>query len=158
MLNTGKVEITFTFVNPAEHIKLYHDGKECVPDKNNEFVYSREISFPNTLRFEMQGKDLKGSDCKVDEDGNVVWDRFIIISKVSVDGIRPNLDFIKRWGRIYPNTQLKDFRPSNQIVYSNYMGFNGVIELEFEGSNILEWLLRTHQYKEDYWQKNYDYE
>ena len=158
MHSSSKIEITFTFVNPADHIKLFHEGYECVPDENNEYIYTGEINFPCTLRFEMQGKDSHGADCRVDNDGNVIWDRFIIISRVTVDSVVPNLNFIRRWGRIHPGTSLDNFRPSNQIVFSNYLGFNGVLELEFEGSNVLEWLLRSHQYKDDNWQKNYDYE
>lgn len=158
MHNKSTISITFTFVNPIERIKLFHQGEECIPDENNQYTYTGDIEFPSTLRFEMQGKDPRGADCRVDDEGNVVWDRYIIISKVTVDNVLPSLNYLQRWGRIHPGASLDNFKPSNQIVFSNYMGFNGVLELEFEGSNVLEWLLRSHQYKDDNWQKNYDYE
>lgn len=156
--NSSSVEITFTFVNPIETIKLFHNDEQCMPDSNNQYIYRAQHIFPVRLQFEMNGKCPRGSDCRVDANGEVIWDRYIIVSEVKVDGVVPNLDYLKRWGRIHPNTTLKDFRPANQIVFSNYMGFNGVIELEFDGSDVLEWLMRTHQYKEDDWQKNYGYD
>lgn len=156
--NTSILEIEFTFVNPVETIKLFYEGEECIPDENNKYVFKDHLMFPSVYKFEMSGKCPRGRDCKVDSEGNILWDRYIIISSLKVDNVMPALSYLERWGRLHAGTSLEDFRPSNQVVFGNYLGMNGVVELEFEGSDVLEWLMRTHQFRDPNWQQNHDYD
>jgi hypothetical protein len=152
--NQSIIQLKFKFFNKGP-LELLYDGEVCEPD-GDVYTHIERVEFPTQLRFELRGKDEDGADCVVDREGNIVWDRHLKLIGASIDGVVPNRYFLQRWPRLFVGSNTQEFRPSNQIVYANYFGFNGVIELDFDGDDVVQWLMRTHRYKDDNWQKNYD--
>lgn len=151
-----QLELTFRFIENNGNIQLWNSGERCYADERDLYKHTQSLLLPSMLRFEMRGKDPHGKDTKVDANGNILWDRHIILEECRIDKTKANENFLKRWPRIHPSANLDNFVPSNQIIFSNYFGFNGVIELDFDGNNLIEWYMRTHKHRDDDWQKNYD--
>lgn len=136
------LEFTFNFLENPMHLVI--NNKMIVPDIHGKANYTTDISFPACIQLTISNKNKH--DTVLDVDKNIIKDKCIILNKVSVDGIIPNINFIKKWPRISVNGT-----GSNQIVYSNYFGFNGIVELDFEGKNVFQWLLRTNKFRDNSW-------
>lgn len=137
-----KLEFIFNCLdNP---MKLIVDNTTISPDENGKATYIANITFPCKIIMHVNGKTKY--DTIQDNQGNIIKDKCIILNHVDVDGIKPDTNFLKKWPRISVNGA-----GSNQIVYSNYFGFNGIVELEFEGKNLFQWLLRTNRFRDNSW-------
>ena len=145
------VEIYFRFYNCENStIKLLYNGKECVP-KNTFYIHQQEISLPSNLKFEMIGKHFLRADTKVDEKGQLTFDRYIKIVKVTVKDLLPNKMFLEKLPEMHVGSKSKHFARSNQMIHTNYMGFNGVVNLQFEGNTPGNWIMKSHRYKSIDW-------
>ena len=146
------IEIYFRFYNcENSEIKLWHDDKECVP-KNAFYTHQVDLTLPNSLRFEMTGKHKKHHDTQVDKDGNILFDRYIKVVKCTVNNLIPNQLFMRKWPLVHIGSTRRNFTPANRQLHTNYIGFNGVIELDFEGSSPAQWLIKSQKYMDRGWQ------
>jgi len=146
------IEIYFRFYNcENSEIKLWHDDKECVP-KNAFYTHQVDLTLPNSLRFEMTGKHKKHHDTQVDKDGNILFDRYIKVVKCTVNNLIPNQLFMRKWPLVHIGSTRRNFTPANRQLHTNYIGFNGVIELDFEGSSPAQWLMKSQKYMDRGWQ------
>jgi hypothetical protein len=150
------IEIYFRFYNCEDsEIQLLHEGKVCEP-KNTFYIHKTELELPGNLRFEMRGKHKKRWDTQIDKNGNMLFDRYIKIVKVTVNHLMPNQLFLRKWPNVHPNSNLANFTPSNQQIHTNYIGFNGVIDLDFEGETPAKWLIKSQKYMDKGWQDDSD--
>jgi len=143
-----KIVIDFIFSDIDNPMQLFAQGCSIVPDKSGKAVFAADIELPSKIILEVSGKNK--NDTIVDAQGNILKDKCIIIENVHVDGISPHINFLKKWPRL-----MVGGKGSNKIVYSNYFGFNGIVELEFEGANVFQWLLRTNKFRDSNWNTTY---
>ena len=104
----------------------------------------------------MTGKHKNRHDTQVDKDGKILFDRYIKIVKLTVNHLIPNQLFMRKWPLVHIGSKSRNFMPSNRQLHTNYIGFNGVIDLEFEGSNPAQWLMKSQKYMDKYWQDDSD--
>lgn len=126
-------------------MRLHIDDEEYKPSEGRVF-YQTLIPLPHKIFLKLSGKDNHGTE--IDPNGNVIRDTCIRLVNVSINGIKPNSDFIRRWPKI-----LIGGKGSNRIIHSHYWGFNGLIELDFDGDNLTKWLMKTNRYKDIDWNK-----
>ena len=138
--------LEFAFVHTNNKMRLFCDGQEVIPI-NGKGSIKKKILLPSSLWLQISGKN-EDKDTKV-KDGLIVKDRHIRLINVSLNGIRPPTNFIRRWPLIHVGGRNK-----NQKIYSHYWGFNGEVELEFSGNDTLTWLLETNRFRDDNWHKN----
>lgn len=117
------------------------DGKSmCMEIDNNVysnlyngFKYSTSLTFPNVINITLSGKGK--NDTIIDDNGNIIDDKFIQLTKLIVDGIPVD--------EIYLKTHIILHTDDNMIVKSNYWGFNGKVTIEFNEPNAFLWLIHT---------------
>jgi hypothetical protein len=83
---------------------------------------------PTTLHIFVDGKD-NNVDTKVGDDGKIIADKFIKIENVLIDQKPVSTDALHKICKL----QTTD----GQIIYTNYVGFNGVLSMDLEYSNSL---------------------
>lgn len=93
------------------------------------FVYQDYLRFPSTFSISVAGKGPL--DTQVDDQGNIIKDKYIKLNNIEVDGL--NCDPYYLYQKIVLNSV------DGQIVTSNYWGFNGVVNLNFSESNSFYW-------------------
>jgi|TARA_A100001391_G_scaffold94079_2_gene62422 hypothetical protein len=86
------------------------------------------VSMPTTLHIFVDGKD-NNVDTKVGDDGKIIADKFIKIENLLIDQKPVSTDALHKICKL----QTTD----GQIIYTNYVGFNGVLSMDLEYSNSL---------------------
>ena len=54
----------------------------------------------------------------------------------------PNQLFLRKWPSVASN---------DGSIYTNYIGHNGHIDLEFDGATPAQWLMRSQRYMDNEW-------
>jgi hypothetical protein len=145
------LNLTFSIVNPNNSITLFVN-KEKINFVDNIGNYSCDINLPTTVYLEMKGKT--NNDVFKDTNGNIIVDSHIKLSSISLDNIKPNDLFLLKFPKIYINGNIEKLNQTNRIFYSNYIGFNGIVELDFDATSIMDWYLKTNQYRNNDWHNN----
>ena len=83
---------------------------------------------PTTINIITDGKD-NNNDTLLDDKGNVIKDKFLRIDEISID--KKPIDTNALYKIIKIHTVEK------QLIYSNYVGFNGVTSINLEYSDSL---------------------
>lgn len=97
------IEFEMGYCNGYMHCRILNNDKEIFDIKNhNHDVLALDFAtdWPATLQFELTNKDLK-NDTIVDENGNILYNKYMILKKFSVNNlplIEPNLYKIARFG------------------------------------------------------------
>ena len=138
--------LEFAFAHTGNRMKLFCDDQEIVPVDGKGSI-KKKIQLPSSLWLTISGKN-EDKDTRF-KDGSIVQDRHIRLINVSLNGIRPPTNFIRRWPLLHVGG-----RNRNQKIYSHYWGFNGEVELEFCGNDALTWLLETNRFRDDSWHKD----
>jgi len=120
-LNQKSMSITFINNDLTDTIKHLDEG---------EYTYKTKIEFPTKFMIKVAGKGP--TDTQIDDQGNIINDMFIKLTNVTVDGLSCNTEYVYR-------TNLHT--DSGQVVQSNYWGFNGYVELNFDYANSFFWAL-----------------
>ena len=141
-----KLQLDFKFEHTDDKMRL-RIGDQIISPVGNHGSYSAKIDLPTTIFVYIEGKN-EDKDTLFKDD-IILKDRHIRLIGVKIDGIMPNSDFIRRWPKLHVGGLDR-----NQKIYSHYWGFNGVVELIFEGNDPMTWLLRTNKFRDDSWQKN----
>ena len=118
-------------------VVLHNNQKKVYSKLDEKFSVEIAITFPTTVKLILLGK--KNTDTVFDENQNVVQDKFIKLSKLTVDNLGCNALYLK--------TKTKLTTVDNQIVYDNYWGSNGEVALEFDQQNSVFWALETGSLK-----------
>jgi hypothetical protein len=89
---------------------------------------SIDVELPTTINIITDGKD-NNNDTLLDDKGNVIKDKFLRIDEISID--KKPIDTNALYKIIKIHTVEK------QLIYSNYVGFNGVTSINLEYSDSL---------------------
>jgi len=101
---------------------------------DDAFEINIESGLPLNVEFVTSGK--RWNDTMVDQNGNIIQDKFLLIESMSVDGI-----WIKKW---MIESRIFEFVGENGIqTRSNYFGTNGVGKFSIPHQDILEFWLDT---------------
>jgi len=68
-------------------------------------------------------------DSVIDAQGQLLADKFVLIKRMSLDGHEVDKNFLEK----HLALQVAD---SDQIVRSNYVGFNGVMTIDLDRDNV----------------------
>lgn len=133
--NQCKLKIKFCFGrcnNKLFQVKVddNHDVVEVLPYTiDNEIIgiYEKQIYLPTKIIIHAQGKD-NNVDTILDENFNIVEDLYVQISAISLDGFDLNENFLFK--------KINLITVDNKKILTNYIGFNGFVELNFKEDNI----------------------
>lgn len=139
------LQLGFVFANTNDKMKLYIDDREIIP-VGGKAKFSKKINLPYTLWLKIYGKNEDKDTLTVDN--MIVKDRHIRLVDISINGIKPPTNFIRRWPLLHVGG-----RNRNQKIYSHYWGFNGDVELEFSGVDLVSWLMETNQFRDNSWHR-----
>tara|TARA_E500000318_G_scaffold87622_1_gene84603 strand:- start:500 stop:877 length:378 start_codon:yes stop_codon:yes gene_type:complete len=87
-----------------------------------------DVELPTTINIITDGKD-NNNDTLLDDKGNVIKDKFLRIDEIFID--KKPIDTNALYKIIKIHTVEK------QLIYSNYVGFNGVSSINLEYSDSL---------------------
>jgi hypothetical protein len=135
-MNHCKLEIFFKFAEidgKYMGVTVEYNARQStiIPDDNTVYCYSQDIELPAQIDLEFFGKN-KNQDTKIDEHGNIVQDKHVIIKEIKLDNISIDPLFIKRHLALTHDSG---------INYSNYIGFNGNMIIQFEKNNVFSQVL-----------------
>jgi hypothetical protein len=105
--------------------KILHTVKKFSAGINNVSI---DVELPTTINIITDGKD-NNNDTLLDDKGNVIKDKFLRIDEISID--KKPIDTNALYKIIKIHTVEK------QLIYSNYVGFNGVTSINLEYSDSL---------------------
>ena len=97
------------------------------------FIYKTDIEFPAKFSIQVSGKGP--NDTEVDEQGNVVKDMCIKLTDINVDGLGCH--------HVYIHKFINLITASGEQVQTNYWGFNGQVDLDFNYPNSFFWALHS---------------
>ena len=134
-LNKCRVKIKFQFGkcnNKFFSVTIKENNKsfDVLPfETDNKIigVFENTIFLPTKIVITACGKD-NSVDTKLDENFNIIEDLFVQITNISLDDFELHQNFLYK--KIILNTV------ENKKIVSNYIGFNGEIELDFKQNNV----------------------
>lgn len=141
------IEFQFEFTDCNGRMQMTGDGKELIPDDYGHLTVCRRIKWPSTIEFMIYGKDIKGT--LLDQQGNIIRDRAIKLIQIKIDNLIPDINFLKRWPILFVGG-----RQGNQVINSDYFGFNGLIKFDFFAKNAMHFMIRSNQFRDNFWNKN----
>jgi hypothetical protein len=95
------------------------------------------IDFPAQVKIIVFNKGP--NDTIVDENQNVIKDKFIQLENLQVDNLQCNPLYLKNKIKLTTN--------DGRIFYDNYWGFNGEVTLDFSQKNSIFWAFETNSLK-----------
>ena len=138
MTNTSRLELKFKISKlngKSMSLEFFMNGQSI--DKYEQlddgiFTWRSELKFPSILELKLTGKHPH--DTQVDENGNIVADKYIKLVDIVVDGLP--------CAKYYVNKLLLTTDQGNEII-SDYWGFNGLVKLDFTQANSFLWSVGT---------------
>ena len=142
MMDFTKSKISLVFdigrVDDTSMAMTFIYGKDCdqICDlPHGRYVHEIDIEFPSRLSIQLSGK--QPNDTKVDSEGKIIADKYIKLESILVDGYPTDPNWACRFLTLYP----EDRDP----VVTNYWGFNGTVDIDFDSDNAFVWLVRTRR-------------
>ena len=89
---------------------------------------SIDVELPTTINIITDGKD-NNNDTLLDDKGNVIKDKFLRIDEISIDKKPIDTNALYKIIKIHT--------VETHLIYSNYVGFNGVTSINLEYSDSL---------------------
>lgn len=112
-------------------MKLIVNDEVLIP-VDNYVVFEKNIQLPKKLVLKTSGK-IDGVDTKVDAKGNIVEDMYIQIESISLDDFPLN--------EIFLHQRINLLTENGKTNTSNYIGFNGTVNLDFVEDNVFSQVL-----------------
>lgn len=139
-----KLRLRFKFGkcnNKLFNVSVIHNNIEfeILPYLVNEEivgVYENTLILPTKIVIKAKGKNNL-VDTKLDENQNIIEDMFVQITHVSLDDFELSENFLYK--KMVLNTV------NNEKIVTNYIGFNGHIELNFNEDNIFSQYLECNR-------------
>ena len=140
-----KIEPTFSVKWPMLRVKIngmiMYDGI-CEPNEKKFFIMEKEIAPATRNILEIQHYDKQGKETVIDDHGEIVSDRALILRSISLDGyaipelILHDKEFAVHWTK----EQIKEdhIRPST-IKNNLYFGYNGIYRIGFGNDGAKEY-------------------
>jgi hypothetical protein len=130
-MNFCNLTIVFEFGevnNKYMTVFLEHNNKivSITPSDSLLVEFNKKIELPTQLHLKFKGKN-NSKDTIIDDKGNIVKDKHVLIKQILLDNIAVE--------PLYLTRQLK-LQHQNQIVQSNYVGFNGTMSIDLVRSNV----------------------
>lgn len=140
MFNQAELIVEFeagSAVGNYMHVTIVNNNYEqtVVPDSPGKYKMGLPIELPETVQLKFSNKTVH--DTLVDKNNQVTADTYIKIIRVSVDGF-PLSD-------VYLQQKILLITESNDQVYSNYIGFNGTVDLVFDRDTVLGQVLTCNK-------------
>jgi len=132
LFNTCKLKITFKFGKCNDRLMNLTVNDEVLNPVDNYVLFEKNIQLPEKLSIKTSGK-IDGKDTKVDTDGNIVEDMYIQIENISLDDFPLN--------EIYLHQRINLLTEKGETNTSNYIGFNGTVNLDFVEENVFAQVL-----------------
>lgn len=120
--------MTVDVVYKDRHVKLH-------PNEPGVYSLELDIDIPNTVRFSFSGKDNRTDTIIVDN--KIVDDLCVKIKNISLEGFKVDKPIL----HLLP----KLITESGSTIVSNYIGFNGFIDIEILENNIFDQLMAWHR-------------
>jgi|688.fasta_scaffold265246_2 hypothetical protein len=114
-------------------ILVHENAKKVYSNLEEKFTLQMSINFPTQVKLILLGK--KNNDTVVDENQNVVQDKFVKLTKLEVDNLQCNNFYLKN--------KIKLTTADSQVIHDNYWGSNGEVILDFNQKNSIFWALET---------------
>ena len=114
-------------------IVVHENAKKVYSNLEEKFTLQISINFPTQVKLILLGK--KNNDTVVDENQNVVHDKFVKLTKLEVDNLQCNNFYLKN--------KIKLTTADSQVIHDNYWGSNGEVILDFNQKNSIFWALET---------------
>ena len=143
-MNRCKLEIFFKFFDirgeyMGVEIQSGDVKSSMIPSDSSTHCFEQEISLPHKIVLTFFGKN-QDRDTEIDDNGNVVRDKCVIIKDIRLDNIPVDPLYLKR---------LLCLEHSSGVSNSNYIGFNGSMTLEFSRSNVFHQILEMKRLGEN---------
>lgn len=132
LFNTCKLKITFKFGKCNNRLMKLIVNDEVLIPVDNYVVFEKNIQLPKKLVLKTSGK-IDGVDTKVDAKGNIVEDMYIQIESISLDDFPLN--------EIFLHQRINLLTENGKTNTSNYIGFNGTVNLDFVEDNVFSQVL-----------------
>ena len=140
-----KIEPTFSVAWPMLKIRInsniVFDG-ECKPNKQKYFIFETDIETVEKNILEIEHYNKKGKETILDQDGEVVSDKALILNSIVLDDfVIPSLilhhrPFYVNWTK----EQLKEEHDRPEVIENNlYFGYNGTYTFEFCNNSAKEY-------------------
>ena len=146
--NQSMIEFQFEFTDCNGKLKLLdEDGNTLLPNEDGHLLVHKQIDWPSEITFRIVGKDKFGT--KIDNNGNISKDRAIKLTQLKVDGLMPDNNFLKRWPILFVGETR-----GNQIINSDYFGFNGSVTFEFSAKDAIHFMIMSNRFRDNFWNKD----
>ena len=109
---------------------------DVVPDNNLIGTCTLDVSLPAQITIKLSGKTNE-KDTIVDENGNMIEDKFVQITKFALDCFELN--------EIFLHQRIKLLTKDNNEYTTSYFGFNGKVTLNLNKNNVLEQFLECQR-------------
>ncbi len=140
-----KIEPTFSVAWPMLKIKINNDivfDGECKPNKQKYFIFKTDIHTVERNILEIEHYNKKGKETILDQDGEVVSDKALILNSIVLDNfVIPSLilhhrPFYVNWTK----EQLREEHDRPEVIENNlYFGYNGTYTFEFCNNSAKEY-------------------
>lgn len=109
-------------------LKILHNDVtyNVMPDSNGFAKFTINLSLPDKIRLLISNK--MPTDTQVDINGAIIKDKYIQIQSAAIDGFNLNHVFLHKKLTLITN--------KNTHVVSNYFGFNGIVDIRFNETNV----------------------
>ena len=132
-LSWCEFRIVFVFGNlNDQHMQVmctWSDQTQVIEPNDRGFgILTTSITLPTKLHLIFSGKNMQ-VDSVIDAQGQLLADKFVLIKRMSLDGHEVDKNFLEK----HLALQVAD---SDQIVQSNYVGFNGAMTIDLDRDNV----------------------
>jgi hypothetical protein len=136
MNNQSEIELEFKIghCNGTMNMQIFVDDMPTADYqgfKTDSLVVKQAVNWPAIMKIVVSNKNLS-CDTKVDNNGTILEDKFIELTKIIVDRVDASTNYIKS---IVLDT-------GEDKINSNYWGFNGTVNLCFDQSDSFTWHLQ----------------
>lgn len=135
-MNKCKLEIFFRFVGLDDKymgVTIHHGGTVSTLQAVDDSAYSyvQEIELPTKVELEFFGKN-KDTDTRIDAQGKIIADKHVILKGIKLDNVPVEPLYLRR--RLC-------LEHENGVTYSNYIGFNGTMVIQFDSPNVFSQIM-----------------
>lgn len=134
MQNNAKIKFKFELgiLPNGKQMQLSINGDKIPVDGLKNYEHEMEVQLPCNINLLFSGKD-SNTDTIVSESGDILHDSYVKVNSITLDGHKFTNEIHKM---IYLVTN------SGDVVNSNYIGFNGVVNLELSEVSVFRQVMR----------------
>lgn len=136
MLTNLSFELKFSFSNGAMRVIVEDNDSILLDlhDVNEEVVQqSIDVMLPTKLKFTLSGKGR--SDTKVDENNNIISDKYVLLTSMSLGRIP------MQTGTIY---NICNYTTADGTNKDTFWAFNGQVIIDFDEEDYIKWHLKNN--------------